>query len=95
MVSREVQRIEMSINAGKHEKKILFLHYPPVFGTYTCDPILELIEKYKIERCYYGHIHGDGIRYAFNGNRNGTVYKLVSADFINFKPVCVESTDFS
>lgn len=95
MVSREVQRIEMSINAGKHDRKILFLHYPPVFGNYTCDPILELIEKYRIERCYYGHVHGDGIRYAFNGNRNGTVYTLVSADFINFKPVCVESTDFS
>ena len=97
VLNREVGRLKMSIEEALKlgGEPVVFLHYPPVFGNYTCDPILELIEKYRIERCYYGHVHGDGIRYAFNGNRNGTVYTLVSADFINFKPVCVESTDFS
>ena len=50
---------------------------------------LALFERYGVRRCYYGHIHGKGIRLAFNGERNGTEYCLVSADAVDFTPVKV------
>jgi predicted phosphohydrolase len=48
--------------------------------------ILELLEKYKVGLCCYGHIHDKGCHAAFRGEWDGTVYKLVSADYLNFVP---------
>ena len=40
-----------------------------------------------IRRCYYGHIHGYGIRSAFNGEKEGIRLKLISADALSFAPL--------
>ena len=87
MMLREVQRLETSLKAGEGKRKIAFLHYPPVFQNYRCDEILQLLKDYRVERCYYGHIHGKGLRYSFNGRIGFTEFHLVSADYLNFIPV--------
>lgn len=87
IMKREVMRLETSLNAAGDKKKIVFLHYPPVYQHYQCHEILELLEKYKVRLCCYGHIHGKGMQYAFNGWRGGTEFRLVSADYLNFKPI--------
>jgi predicted phosphohydrolase len=84
---RELGRLETSLKAAGQRKKYVFLHYPPKYGTYTCDGILELLEQYGVELCCYGHIHGPGFRYAFQGELNGTRYQMVSADYLEFKPL--------
>ena len=86
MMLREVQRLEASLKAGEEKRKIVFLHYPPVFQHYRCDEILRLLQDYRVEHCYYGHIHGKGRQFSFNGRIGFTEFHLVSADQLNFIP---------
>ena len=87
---REVGRLEASLKAAGDRKKLVFLHYPPIYQGYECPEILSLLEQYQAERCYYGHIHGKGHSAAFQGERNGTVFRMVSADYLDFYPLKVE-----
>ncbi len=89
MLLREVGRLETSLKAGGELEKIVFLHYPPVFRTYRCEEILNLLQEYRVRRCYYGHIHGRGIPMAFQGWIGCTEFRLVSADAVGFTPVPV------
>ena len=87
---REVGRLEASLKAAGKRPKLVFLHYPPIYQGYECPEILSLLEQYQVERCYYGHIHGKGHAAAFQGERNGTVFRMVSADYLDFYPLKVE-----
>ena len=87
IMRREIMRLEASLKAGGEKKKLVFLHYPPIYMNYRCPEILEILKKYEVRLCCYGHIHGRGTAYAFNGWSGGTEFKLVSADFIDFCPV--------
>ena len=87
IMRREIMRLETSLESAGDRKKLVFLHYPPVYMNYECPEILELLKKHEVRLCCYGHIHGKACRYAFNGWKNGTEYKLVSADFVDFKPI--------
>ena len=86
---REAGRLEMSLQAGVKlgGDLVAFIHYPPIYGTEENAPIIELLHKYGVKRCYYAHLHGSSIRGAFNGERAGIEYKLVSADSVGFEPV--------
>ena len=87
IMRREVLRLEASLRAAGDREKLVFLHYPPIYQKYECPEILELLEKYRVRLCCYGHIHGKGCRLAFNGWRGATEYRLVSADAVDFTPV--------
>lgn len=89
IMRRELMRLESSLKAAGDRKKLVFLHYPPVYMRYRCEEILELLRQYEVRLCCYGHIHGRGCNAAFNGWQGGTEFKLVSADFVDFKPVRV------
>lgn len=87
IMNREVLRLKMSLESAGTRKKLVFLHYPPVFGNYRCDEILNLLKEHEVRLCCYGHIHSKSIPYSFNGWANGTEFRLVSADAVNFTPV--------
>jgi len=89
---REVGRIKASLDSVKNKENetVLFLHYPPIYNTYECKEITELITSSEIKRCYYGHIHGEGAKWAVNGTKNGTEYHLAACDFTGFSPVRVD-----
>ena len=87
IMRREIMRLEASLKAAGDRKKLVFLHYPPIYGNYRCEEILQLLRDYAVPLCCYGHIHGKGCAAAFNGWYEGTEFKLVSADFINFTPL--------
>ena len=87
IMRREVMRLEASLKAAGDRQKLVFLHYPPVYIHYSCPEILELLKKHEVRLCCYGHIHGRGCAAAFKGWRDGTEFKLVSADFLDFAPV--------
>ena len=84
---REIGRLETSLKAAGGKSKIVFLHYPPKFLNYECPEILELLVKYGVSECCYGHIHGKGCPAAFQGVKNGVSFRLVSADYLMFKPI--------
>ena len=83
---RELIRLETSLKAAGTAEKLCFLHYPPLYQGYQCPEILELLERYGVERCCYGHLHGGSHRLAICGHRGGVDYQLVSADFLQFTP---------
>jgi predicted phosphohydrolase len=74
--------------AGEREK-LVFLHYPPVYKGYRCQPILDLLRQYGVKRCFYGHLHSESHRLAITGPFEGVDFRLVSADYIGFRPVPV------
>lgn len=84
---RELIRLEASLKAAGESRKICFLHYPPRYRGYSCPEILELLHKYEVEACYYGHLHGDSHKLAIEGVSDGTDFRLVASDYVNFKMV--------
>lgn len=86
ILNRELMRLEASLKAAGEREKYVFLHYPPKYYGYECPEILELLQKYSVRHCYYGHIHGSGCALALNGWQNGTEFSLVSADHLQFCP---------
>ena len=86
MMRREVIRLETSLKAAGEREKYCFLHYPPVYQGYECAGILELLERYQVKHCCYGHLHGHSMRLAVEGKRGETEFSLVSADHLGFVP---------
>jgi len=83
---RELLRMEASLRSAGDLPKIVFLHYPPRYKGYQCQEILDLLKKYDVRRCYYGHLHGASHSLAMEGQWDGIEFKLVSADKLRFQP---------
>ena len=83
---RELIRLETSLKAAGERNKMVFLHYPPLYKGYECREILDLLEKYEVRRCFYGHLHGGSHRLAMEGTWNGVEFRLAAADYLGFKP---------
>lgn len=93
MRNRETIRIELSIQDGiqkygNDKEIIVFMHYPPITKGYLQQnknkDFLEIMKKYQVKRCYYGHLHGDSHKEAVEGNIEGVELKLVSSDYLDF-----------
>lgn len=81
MYQRELGRLRLSLEKGKEQNPkglIAALHYPPECG------FLEILDEYKVEYCIYGHLHGKSAALHVPKKEN---HILVSADYLNFKPV--------
>lgn len=83
---RELIRLEASLKAAGERQKYVFLHYPPRYKGYACTEILQLLEKYGVRRCFYGHLHGGSHKLAMEGLWDGVDFKLCAADYIGFLP---------
>ena len=88
---RELQRLETSLISAGDKQKYVFLHYPPRYKGYECKEILELLKKYEVRRCFYGHLHGPSHGLAMEGQWDGVDFRLVAADKLNFRPFTVIS----
>ena len=86
---RELMRLEASLKSAGDLQKLVFLHYPPRYKGYECREILDLLEKYEVRRCFFGHLHGASHGLAMEGLWDGVDFRLVSADKLQFKPLCV------
>ena len=92
IINREANRLELSIKHGienfmDYDEIIVFMHYPPINKKIeTSDnPFINIMKKYKIKKCIYGHLHGESHKEAIEGKIDGIEFKLVSADYIDFK----------
>ncbi|CAM3787246.1 metallophosphoesterase [Alicyclobacillus pomorum] len=87
--TREVGRLKMSLErAATYGLPIIaMLHYPPCGMEGEDTLFTEVLEAFQVRLCVYGHLHGAAHRFAFEGIKNGVEYRLVSADYVNFKPV--------
>ena len=91
LITRESMRLEMSIKSSLEDtgERIVFFHFPPVFQDFVCREIIDVLHKYEVKRCFYGHIHG---LYKIPGQFTfeGIEFTLVSADYLNFVPFLIK-----
>lgn len=89
VLRREVQRLETSIQSALKEglEPLVFMHYPPIFATNFNYDILEILYRYKIKECYYGHIHGRSAHELCVKNTYDDVnFHLIAGDYLQFIP---------
>ena len=84
---RERLRLEMSLKAARRisEEKpvVVMMHYPPF--SQTCDGFADILEAYRTDVCVYGHLHGAGLQFSYNGTRGNVRYCQVSCDGLGFR----------
>lgn len=88
VLAREAGRLEASIKAAfaDGKKPMVFLHYPPIYANDYNREILDVLFRYDIKNCYYGHLHGNAHRFAVCGEVDGINYQLIAGDFVQFCP---------
>lgn len=86
MLLREAGRLETSLQGAGEREILCFLHYPPLYQGYRCPEILDLLQKYRVRLCSYGHLHGPAHRRAIEGWVAGTEFSMVAADYLGFVP---------
>lgn len=88
VIDREAARLARSIEEARKldGEPVAFLHYPVVYESGVCKEILEVLKKYSIKRCYFGHIHGEKTGRYEKYTYEGITFSLVSADFLAFCP---------
>lgn len=76
-------------NSKEQKELIVFMHYPPISNNKILNheeaQFVEIMKKYNVKKCFYGHLHGISIKDAFEGEFEEIKFKLVSADGLNFK----------
>lgn len=97
-VEREARRLQLSIDdalgrekaalpAGEKLRRVVAVHFPPLYANRTPTAFSARIEAFQPEVCVYGHLHGPGIAAGFKGEHNGVRYVLASCDAAGFSPV--------
>ncbi|MFA6948079.1 MAG: metallophosphoesterase [Eubacteriales bacterium] len=92
LIAREAARLTLSLeqgvklDAGAGRERAAFLHFPPAFGDYICPELIEVLHKYGVASCFYGHIHG---QYDIGQVReiDGIEFVLCAADYLDFYPM--------
>lgn len=86
---RELVRLQLSLDAATqagYQQLIVILHYPPTDSSFRSTGFTELLAKYKVKICVYGHLHGDAAVEAPQGSLNDqTLLYLTACDATNFK----------
>lgn len=99
ILNRELIRLELSLQEGiqeygKDKEILVFMHYPPITNAVLASTgeakFVELMKNYNVRMCMYGHLHSRSHKDAIEGNVNGIEFKLVSADYLDFKLVKIK-----
>lgn len=90
---REVGRLKLSLdmavkNGYKGGNIIVAMHFPPTNDNCENSLFVDTLKEYNIKKVIYGHLHGaNKYNNSLLGNSDGIDYSLVSADYLNFKPI--------
>ncbi len=100
MHNRETVRLENSIQCALELAKdkniedyriICAMHYPPTTKQMLEKNIqskyINIMKKYNIQTCIYGHLHGKSHNEAIEGIIDNVNLRLVSSDYLKFDPI--------
>lgn len=102
LIKRELTRLELSIQDGikrfgNDKEIIVFMHYPPITNIKILREeelqFVNIMKKYNVKKCYYGHLHSVSIKDAVQGNVEGIDFKLISADGTDFDLIQVKKSE--
>ena len=96
LVRREAERLNLSLAAAEElrrkegiaEPPLVFLHFPPVWGDFRLDELVDLMRAHGVTRCWYGHIHGQYSQPP-SFEWKGITFANAAADYLNFTPLPV------
>ncbi len=93
IVAREAGRLSLCLaeaEALRHEATdaeiLVYFHFPPVYGTFVCRELVEVLKEHGIRRCFYGHIHGV-YNMPHRMEYEGIDMTIISADYLEFVPL--------
>ncbi len=94
IINRETLRLGLSLDAAAAlgGTPVVFLHFPPVFREIVCREIVDMLHRYGVTLCYYGHLHMTydmPPSFEFEGIR----FVITSSDYLNFTPLAVEDPE--
>ena len=89
-MKRELIRLELSIENGikqfgNDKEIIVMMHFPPFIDKKIGINFIELMNKYSVKTCIYGHLHSDFEKVVSKVKGSKIDFKLVSADYLDFK----------
>ena len=68
----------------QEEIRLLLLHYPPFNDENQSSGFTDLMAKYKVDHCVFGHLHDQNSFDRIPDQFGSTRLHLVSADYLNF-----------
>ena len=86
---RELGRLEMSLKemAKFPGKRIVMTHYPPIGADLQPSRVSQMLEKYQVDSCVFGHVHNIPSTSKLFGEARGVKYYLTAGDYLNFVPL--------
>ena len=88
---RELSRLEFSLLEAEKagfNKKIVMTHFPPLPALEAGDGrMVDLMKKYGVEQCVYGHLHNINPKENHSYLINGIRFRLVASDYLEFAPL--------
>ena len=95
--ARELIRLEDALSKLPQDEgviRVLMVHFPPLAHDASPGKLTELIDKYNVDYCVYGHVHGQSEKIpAVDAMVGRTRYILASADWVNMEPVEICESD--
>jgi predicted phosphohydrolase len=91
ILRRERERLKASLKTAEESglRPIVFLHFPPAMNFAVDDEALGIMKSFGVKKCFYGHLHGEGAKSGFCGEKNGIDFRLISADIVQFTPIFI------
>ncbi len=65
------------------------VHYPPIALDLQPSKVSNMLEKYHVTECVFGHLHNVKPGQSLFGEARGVDYHLTSADYLNFTPIAI------
>jgi len=93
---RELMRLELSLETARKDgfsTFIVTLHYPPFSSSLEDTGFTEIMHRYGVKVCLYGHLHGRDHCRAFSGVREGISYYFIASDYLKFSPLLIDPED--
>ncbi len=89
--NRELERLELSLKNldPSASKRLVMTHYPPISAALAPSRASQLLEKYRVDICLFGHLHNVRQGELPFGTSRGVEYHLTSCDYLDFKPLKV------
>lgn len=94
---RELIRLELSLSAAwkdGYRDLLAVLHYPPLTSRQEETEFVEIMRRFQVKICIFGHLHGIDHRNAFTGEKNGIYYYFTSSDYLNFTPQFIDLSPY-
>lgn len=81
---REKERLERSLKSVGQDKEIIAVTH---YNIGNNQEFVEILKKYNVKLCIYGHLHGKIDKEKLDYERDGIRFLCTSCDLINFLPI--------